>query len=363
MTSRIRKQASMLGQYAGIVSRSFALVIDIVIVTIAVLVINWIVSLPLTYFFSVNVSACLAGASAYPAAIIWMCRLVQWTWLFVTLFTAPLYFATLISLNGQTIGKYIMGVRVVRVDGRRMTFWRGVLRWVGYFLSALPLGLGFLMALVDDQRRTLHDRLAGTVVVYAWRARRNEVLVERVEQWFEPDKESKKEEEAISTRPAITLSSLYELALIAVPSYRQLQILLSALENNVVEGEIAVVRSAVMVKDINGELGTVSADNLAVDENTLSLVDTSLRLPEELLERIQADAPEDAFLILLLIEDKWLKRVLDIGARRSPLLLAHYDVGQHDDALTASQGAHPNEVAMDSWEKHTASVSEPVRDE
>ena len=350
MTFASRKQSSMLGQYAGIVSRGFALVIDIVIVTIAVVVINWIVSLPLTYFFSLNVSTCLAEASTHRAVLVWMCRLIQWTWLFVTFFTAPLYFATLISLNGQTIGKYIMGVRVVRLDGRRMTFWRGVLRWIGYFLSALPLGLGFLMALVDDQRRTLHDRLVGTVVVYAWRARRNEVLVDRVEQWFEPDKEAEEEEE-VSTRPAITLSSIYELVLVAVPSYRQLQAILATLENSIIEGEIALVHSAVMVKDINGELGTVSADNLTADESILSLVDTSLRLPEDLLERIQTDAPEDAFLILLLIEDKWLKNVLDIMSRRSPLLLTHYDLAQQSDALTASQGAHPDLVAMDSWEE------------
>jgi uncharacterized RDD family membrane protein YckC len=349
MTTTAGKRSALLGQYAGIVTRGFALVIDIVIVTIAVVVINWIVSLPLTYFLSVNVSTCLADPSVHRTMVVWMCRLVQWTWLGVTFFTAPLYFGVLISLNGQTIGKYIMGVRVVRVDGRRMTFWRSVLRWLSYFLSALPLGLGFSMALVDDQRRTLHDRITGTVVIYAWRARRNEVLVERVGHWFEPDKEPKE----ITKRPAITLSSAYELVLIAVPSYRQLQSMLSDLENSVIAGEIAVVRSGVMVKDADGKLGTVSVDNLMVEENTLSLVDTSLRIPEEQLARIQTDAPEDVFLLLLLIKDQWLKPVLNLAARRSPSLLTHYDLGDQADALTASQGAHPDLVA-DHWANQPA---------
>ena len=86
-------------------------------------------------------------------------------------------------------------------------------------------------------------------------------------------------------------------------------------------------------------------------------MDTSLRIPEEQLARIQTDAPEDVFLLLLLIKDQWLKPVLNLAARRSPPLLTHYDLGDQADALTASQGAHPDLVA-DHWANQPANVSQ-----
>jgi uncharacterized RDD family membrane protein YckC len=74
--------------------------------------------------------------------------------------------------GGQTIGKMAAGIRVVAVaeDGRwsgRVPLGRAVLRAVGYLVSGLPVGLGFLPALVGADRRAVHDRLADTRVVKA----------------------------------------------------------------------------------------------------------------------------------------------------------------------------------------------------
>ena len=41
-------------------------------------------------------------------------------------------------------------------------------RFLAVTLSMVTLGMGFLMVLVTERRRTLHDLLAGTVVVYDW---------------------------------------------------------------------------------------------------------------------------------------------------------------------------------------------------
>jgi uncharacterized RDD family membrane protein YckC len=56
-------------------------------------------------------------------------------------------------------------IKVLSRNGGRVTRWRSALRLFGYAASVLPLFLGLLMALFDGERRTLHDRLAGTVVV------------------------------------------------------------------------------------------------------------------------------------------------------------------------------------------------------
>jgi uncharacterized RDD family membrane protein YckC len=72
-------------------------------------------------------------------------------------------------LLGQTPGKLLMGIRIERIDGRPLTIRRALLRYVGYWLSAIPLGLGFLWVLVDERRQSWHDKLAGTYVTYETR--------------------------------------------------------------------------------------------------------------------------------------------------------------------------------------------------
>jgi uncharacterized RDD family membrane protein YckC len=67
---------------------------------------------------------------------------------------------------GTSPGKFLVELRIVdHRTGGPPSFWRLVLRYVGYFLSILPLGLGFLVAVFNRDRRTLHDFLAGTRVV------------------------------------------------------------------------------------------------------------------------------------------------------------------------------------------------------
>ena len=75
-------------------------------------------------------------------------------------------FVLLANLSGRTLGKWIAGLRIERRDGEPLSVGRALLRHlVGYPLTILTLGLGFLFAAFDPQGRALHDWLAGTVVV------------------------------------------------------------------------------------------------------------------------------------------------------------------------------------------------------
>jgi len=76
------------------------------------------------------------------------------------------YFSVLHARSGQTLGKAALGIRVQSSSGAPIGVARSVLRTLGYALSAIPLGAGFLLAL-GPARRALHDRLAATVVVRA----------------------------------------------------------------------------------------------------------------------------------------------------------------------------------------------------
>lgn len=78
----------------------------------------------------------------------------------------------LISTRGQTLGKKWTGIRIVRLDGSPVGFVYGVLlrEWIMRFAGFIPY-IGAFIGLIDalmifgDERRCLHDQIAGTKVV------------------------------------------------------------------------------------------------------------------------------------------------------------------------------------------------------
>jgi uncharacterized RDD family membrane protein YckC len=68
--------------------------------------------------------------------------------------------------TGQTLGKKALGIRVLDLrSGGPIGFSRGVIRYFGRILSAIPLLLGYFWMLWDSEKQTWHDKLAGSVVV------------------------------------------------------------------------------------------------------------------------------------------------------------------------------------------------------
>ena len=79
---------------------------------------------------------------------------------------AVLDLGVLAGLTGRTLGKWATGLRIERLDGSNPGIGRALLRhFVGYPLSFLLFGLGFLMATVTVRGRALHDMIANTLVV------------------------------------------------------------------------------------------------------------------------------------------------------------------------------------------------------
>ena len=75
------------------------------------------------------------------------------------------YFIGLWAWRGQTLGQMAAHIKVVRQDGKPMDLGTAVLRFIGYVVCVLTLGIGFLMIAFDEQKRGLHDRLARTYVI------------------------------------------------------------------------------------------------------------------------------------------------------------------------------------------------------
>jgi len=68
-------------------------------------------------------------------------------------------------LRGFTPGKWLLRIRVLRLDDKRLSVWDSFERAGGYSASVATLGLGFLEALWHPNRQTIHDRISSTVVV------------------------------------------------------------------------------------------------------------------------------------------------------------------------------------------------------
>ena len=84
---------------------------------------------------------------------------------FAEILFALLYAPVLIGLWSTTVGKRAMNLYVVRSDGGRCGFWRALGRTFAMFLSAILLGIGFLMIAFREDKRGLHDLIAGTAVI------------------------------------------------------------------------------------------------------------------------------------------------------------------------------------------------------
>jgi len=85
---------------------------------------------------------------------------------FVTLVVAVLDLVVMAGMTGKTVGKWTTGLRIERLRGGPPGIVRAARRHlVGYPLSLLPFGLGFLIVTVSPTGRALHDLIAGTIVV------------------------------------------------------------------------------------------------------------------------------------------------------------------------------------------------------
>ncbi len=75
------------------------------------------------------------------------------------------YFVGMHMWKATTLGGLVLGLKVVRLDGRRIDFPCAIVRALGSIFSGIVGGLGFFWCAWDAERQTWHDKLAGTVVV------------------------------------------------------------------------------------------------------------------------------------------------------------------------------------------------------
>ncbi len=75
------------------------------------------------------------------------------------------YFIGFWRWRGQTPGKMVLGIRIVRFNGDAIGWGGAIMRLLGYSISVVPLLIGFIWIGFDTRRQGLHDKLAETYVI------------------------------------------------------------------------------------------------------------------------------------------------------------------------------------------------------
>lgn len=79
---------------------------------------------------------------------------------------AAIYFSAFTAwCHGQTLGKVLFRIRVIKIDGKELSLWESFERYGGYSAGLATGLLGFLQVIWDPNRQAIHDKISETVVI------------------------------------------------------------------------------------------------------------------------------------------------------------------------------------------------------
>ena len=91
-----------------------------------------------------------------------------WLLVFVLVIAFVVVYLWLVSTRGQSPGKIVVGIKIVRMDGSSLGFGGALMREIiGKIVSSVIFYLGYIWILFDGKRQGWHDKIAGTYVVKA----------------------------------------------------------------------------------------------------------------------------------------------------------------------------------------------------
>ena len=168
-TSKIMHSSQLDGlELAGFSRRFFALLIDLFVLIIILYVIGTI----LDYFGLINFGLKIGISSDKTINDIpginndAHLNAPEYLKIILKLLIPVLYFGLITCCtNGYTLGKRIFRIRIVSTIHKHLTLWHSMERSLGYYASSLEFGFGFLQYFIDYNRRTVHDRIAETIVI------------------------------------------------------------------------------------------------------------------------------------------------------------------------------------------------------
>jgi len=165
------KESVTTENYAGFLRRLLAFLVDIIVLYLIINTLSYI-------FFGFNplriLSSMLSAESLEEMQNaqreISPTRQLSTTFINIyrpAIFLLPILYIALswIYAQGATIGKKLMAIKIVKTDGAKLSWFTTIIRLIGYLLSFLFFGLGFLWIVWDKQKQGWHDKIAKTKVV------------------------------------------------------------------------------------------------------------------------------------------------------------------------------------------------------
>lgn len=154
--------------YAGFWLRFAAYLIDSIVVGIPLSILSFvilIITLGTTGVFDAVVSDVSATGDITDQQAIALIG-GYFVVILISFLLSVLYYAGLHASKWQaTIGKKLLNLKVTDLNGNRISFWRGLGRYIAMtFLSGIFF-IGFIMAAFTEKKQSLHDLIAGTVVI------------------------------------------------------------------------------------------------------------------------------------------------------------------------------------------------------
>jgi uncharacterized RDD family membrane protein YckC len=133
-------------EYAGFWIRLGAAVIDIIVLVLIFYIIRYDVLFKFI-FSKLPLSTYIIMATL----LLWAIHIV--------------YFVVFWAWRGQTPGKMITGIKIIRTDSSPLTWQYALLRYLGCIASTIILFIGFIWIAFDSRKQGLHDKIADTYVV------------------------------------------------------------------------------------------------------------------------------------------------------------------------------------------------------
>jgi len=161
---RVREGGQPIGvrRYAGFWIRFVARLIDGIIL----MVVGFIINLPIQMAFGIT-AARMGGDVGAAAALPAMLGTIGLS-LAINLVIGAAYEIYFLSTRSATVGKLALGLKVIRADGGPLSIGQATGRFFAYTLDAyFTLTIGFIIAGFDTEKRSLHDRICDTRVIYA----------------------------------------------------------------------------------------------------------------------------------------------------------------------------------------------------
>jgi uncharacterized RDD family membrane protein YckC len=156
---RLREGGQAVGarRYAGFWIRFVARLIDGVLLG----VVGFIIRLPLMAIFAVTPPR--VDSVAFMPIFMGALGLTM----LINIALAVAYEAYFLTTRGATLGKQVMGLKVIRSDGSGISLGVAIGRYFAQWVSAMIIMIGYIMAAFDSEKRALHDYICDTRVIYA----------------------------------------------------------------------------------------------------------------------------------------------------------------------------------------------------